>query len=319
MSTLKRIADVVGCSVSTVSRAMNNCHDVSDKTKERVIEVAKGLGYFERKKRIKTENRKKNEFNIAIICPEVESDYYAKYIVCFSKHLTKNNHRTLIYNYAFDSEEQERLVEMCRDACNIDGIICLGEANVANNYRNVPMAHYARQSDEHIAFLGDSTVGIGEAIRALGNKTGKSVLFVGEKKTRERETDFFTAAKNYSNIKSYRFISNERFEMAGNEAAEYVASLESLPSLIICAYDEIAYGLIDSLSKKGIRVPEDVSVVGINDIPSSKYCFGGVSSIAFCRDEACEKIVAQLLESIKSGAFESAVFTIPSRFIKRNT
>ena len=55
MSTLKRIADSVGCSISTVSRAMNNCRDVSDETKKRVSEVARALGYYERKKRIKTE------------------------------------------------------------------------------------------------------------------------------------------------------------------------------------------------------------------------------------------------------------------------
>lgn len=319
MSTLKKIASVAGCSMSTVSRALNNCHDVSTKTRERILEIAKDLGYFQRKKHIKKENRRKNEFNIAIICPELESYYYANLVVCFSKHLSKNNHRTIIYNYAFDNKEQDRLIEMCRDACNIDGIISLGQINNVVNYRGIAMVHYKRQSNEHIAFYINHASAIDEAIKALGNKKGQSVLFVGEKNTRERENDFFSAVKNYSNIKSYRFISNKRFEEAGKEAAKYVFSREKLPSLIICGYDEIAFGLIEELSKEGISVPKDVSVVGINDIPSAKYCFGGLSTIAFEIDEVCENVTKELVKTIKSGTSTAANFYIPSKFIKRNT
>ena len=319
MSTLKKIADVVGCSVATVSRAMNNCHDVSEQTRKRVIEVAKSLGYYERKKRIKIENRKKNEFNIAIICPEVESDYYASLIICFSRILSKDNHRTIIYNYAFDDKEQERLIEMCKDACNIDGIICLGKTKNNVNYRDVAMVRCAQQPGKYSMFSENNTGGIDEAIRSLGNKKGQSVLFVGEEKTGNRETDFFSVVKNYSNIKAKRFVSRERFERAGYEAAEYVASFEKLPSMIICAYDEIAYGLIEALSKKGISVPSDVSVIGINDIPSAKYCFGGLSSIAYELEDVCEKIVAELLENIKNGTSIHSAFSFPSKFIKRNT
>ena len=179
MSTLKKIAGVAGCSMSTVSRALNNCHDVSTETRERILEIAKDLGYFQRKKNIKKENRRKNEFNIAIICPELESDYYAKLVVCFSKHLSKNNHRTIIYNYAFDNKEQDRLIEMCRDACNIDGIISLGQINNAVNYRDIAIAHYTRQSNEHIAFCVNHAGAFDEEIKALGNKKGQSFLFVG--------------------------------------------------------------------------------------------------------------------------------------------
>lgn len=319
MSTLKKIASVAGCSMSTVSRALNNCHDVSTKTRERILEIAKDLGYFQRKKNIKKENRRKNEFNIAIICPEIESYYYARLIVCFSKHLSKNNHRTIIYNYAFDNKEQERLIEMCRDASNIDGIICLGQINNAVNYRNIALAHYARQLGEHITFYANHVNAIDEAIKALGNKKGQSVLFAGEKNTRHRENDFFSVIKNYSNIKPLRFISEQRFENAGYEVAKYVLSCEKLPSLVICAYDEIALGLIEELSKNGISVLKDVSIVGMNDIPCAKYCFGGLSTIAVDINEMCERVANELVENIKNGASTAVNFHIPSKFIKRNT
>ncbi len=319
MSTLKKIAGVAGCSMSTVSRALNNCHDVSTKTRERILEIAKDLGYFQRKKHIKKENRRKNEFNIAIICPELESYYYANLVVCFSKHLSKNNHRTIIYNYAFDNKEQDRLVEMCENAFNIDGIICLGQINNVVNYRKIAMMHTSTQSDGNIVIFDNNAIGLDEAISSLGNQKGKSVLFVGEKKTTLRERDFLSVVKNYSNIKSYRFISNKRFEEAGKEAAKYVLSCDKLPSLIICGYDEIAFGLIEELSKEGISVPKDVSVVGINDIPSAKYCFGGLSTIAFEIDEVCERVANELVKTIKSGTSTAANFYIPSKFIKRNT
>ena len=73
MSTLKKISEVAKCSISTVSRALNNCNDVSEETRENILRIANDLGYFQRKKQIKLENRKKNRFNIAILCPELES------------------------------------------------------------------------------------------------------------------------------------------------------------------------------------------------------------------------------------------------------
>ena len=50
MSTLKKISEVAKCSISTVSRALNNCNDVSEETRENILRIANDLGYFQRKK-----------------------------------------------------------------------------------------------------------------------------------------------------------------------------------------------------------------------------------------------------------------------------
>ncbi len=129
MSTLKNIAKIANCSVSTVSRAINNCHDVSEQTRTRILEIAKEQGYFQAKKHIKAENRKKNRFNIAIITPEIESSFYSGTLVHITKEISRLNARYVIYDYSFNEAELKKLLDMCQDEMNIDAVICLGTNN----------------------------------------------------------------------------------------------------------------------------------------------------------------------------------------------
>ena len=116
MSTLKKISEVANCSLSTVSKALNNCNDISEKTREKILTIAKDMGYFQKKKKIKLENRKKNKFNIAILCPEIESNYYSKMIIDISYELSKYNSDTVIYNYSFDNKRLHELLDTCHNA-----------------------------------------------------------------------------------------------------------------------------------------------------------------------------------------------------------
>lgn len=318
MSTLKRIADVAGCSVSTVSRALNNCHDVSIKTRKRILQIAKDLGYFQRKKHIKLENRRKNEFNIAIICPEIESTYYSIMIACLTKELAKHNCRTLIYNYAFDKYELDRLFDMCRDANNIDAIYSLERLKVVNNRDEIPIV-CGGENDMYSSVTFDFSKSVFECLEWLEKNEKTKLFFVGEEKTRARERTVIRQAKNFPNISVKTYISNERFENAGRDAAMFLLNKEELPTAIICAYDEIALGLIECLTKADIKVPEQISVIGINDIPCSAHCYGGLTTIGFDFDKICPTIVNDIIDNIKNATNKIYKYKIPNRFIIRNT
>ena len=88
-----------------------------------------------------------------------------------------------------------------------------------------------------------------------------------------------------------------------------------LPDGIVCAYDSVAIGLIYALKSRGISVPETVSVVGINDIPTAKYVFGGLTTVSV----GCESAVDALVDDILKTATKNRQYVFEPCLITRNT
>ena len=301
--------------MSTVSRALNNCHDVSAKTRENILEIAKDLGYFQRKKRIKRENRKKNEFNIALICPEIQSSYYSNIVLKISNELAKYNCRCVVYNFAFDRYERDRLFDICGNADNIDAIVCIDQAEPIEYFKETPIIVIEGDG----VFYNVIETGMKECFKSFKERCYSTVFFVGETFTKKRETVFADTAKIYPDIKTKKFVADSRFEEAGREAGAFFLKKEELPNAVVCAYDEIALGLIEFFNENNINVPSDVSVIGINDIPTAKYCFGGLSTISCELDSVCRTFVKDLVDDIKNGCVVARKYRVPSHFIRRNT
>lgn len=316
MSTLKNIAKIANCSVSTVSRAINNCLDVSEQTRARILEIAKEQGYFQAKKHIKAENRKKNHFNIAIISPEIESSYYSGTLVHITKEISRLNARSVIYDYSFDKPEIKKLLDMCQDEMDIDAIISLGANSDKSIRSNIPIIFPVKE-EGFSSVVFDVSNGIRSFFKKAEKNNLKSVCFIGEDLTKDRERVFMQISKDFPSIYHYSYCSPFRFEKAGHDGGEFLLNGE-LPDAVICAYDEIALGLIEQLAKSGVNAPNDIRVIGINDIPTSKYCFGGLSTIAFDIEKISE-VVRDLINGLKNDNYEVRQYVITSEYIKRNT
>ena len=316
MSTLKKISEVANCSLSTVSKALNNCNDISEKTREKILTIAKDMGYFQKKKKIKLENRKKNKFNIAILCPEIESNYYSKMIIDISYELSKYNSDTVIYNYSFDNNRLHELLDTCHNADDVDAIICLSKIVDYVLFDDMPVITFG-ENTYTTTFFYDVSAGLRAVFESLGKND--LIYIVSEDKTTSQEKEFSKISKDFTSITAKKFLSINRFEQAGYEAGEYFINNGILPNAVICAYDEIALGLIEYLSNQGIKIPEQVSVIGINDIPTAKYCFGGLTTISFDFKSIASVMIKDLIDDLKKQKKRICHYNVPSRLIKRNT
>ncbi len=316
MSTLRNIAKIANCSISTVSRAINNCLDVSEQTRARVLKIAKEQGYFQVKKHIKAENRKKNHFNVAIICPEIESSYYSETLVHITKEISRLNSRSVIYGYSFDKPEIKKLLDMCQDEMDIDAIICLDKNNDHSLRSNIPII-FTGGEEGLASVVFDVANGFRSIFEDAEKNNLKSICFIGEDLTKGREQTFMRVANDFPSLSCYNYRSMFRFEEAGHDGGRFLLQ-EELPDAVVCAYDEIALGLIEQLAKSGIKTPNDIRVIGINDIPTSKYCFGGLSTIAFDVEKISE-VVRDLINGLKNNNYEVRRYMITSEYIKRNT
>ena len=114
--------------------------------------------------------------------------------------------------------------------------------------------------------------------------------------------------------------SQKRLEEAGLDCVEQWIATDSLPTAILAAYDEMAIGVIRALHNHGLRVPQDVSVCGRNEIDSAPYLIPSLSSIRIPVDEICHHAVEILMKKIEHPYYflkEKMIF--PSELILRES
>jgi LacI family transcriptional regulator len=118
----------------------------------------------------------------------------------------------------------------------------------------------------------------------------------------------------------YVRMSNLRFEEAGEEIMREWLREGDMPTAVIAAYDYIAIGMIHTLQKEGSRVPEDIAVVGYDDIPRAPYLTPSLSSIGTPVEESCRMTVDLIMKKIDDHYYSSHEdVTLFARYVSRES
>lgn len=283
---LRELARLTGVSVSTVSKAFNDADDVSEKTKEYIFETAKKYGCFG--KYYKEKYYKKI---IAIICPELRSYYYTSFIDRLKALIEKNDGIVLISTDDFNSRKQAELIEYYASFLHVDGIFVHGYKGSAKQGYETPIIALSSSKDPSInTVYCDLEQPIQQAIFHLQDLNHRKIAFIGEDLTTGKEDHYHHAMKQYGlDIpEAYTFRSQYRFERAGEDGAEHLMKLANPPTAILCAYDYIAYGAISYLTRNGYHVPNDISIIGMDNNDSSRHMDPPLTSIDSGYDEICQ-------------------------------
>lgn len=280
--TMKELAALANVSLSTVSKAFHDADDISTETKEHIFEIAKKYGCYG--KYYKGKYQKKI---IAIICPELESAYYNTYVEKLQKPIKKNGGIALVSSYDFEGDTQEELLDYYISHLKVDGVFVLGMKVPLKRGYDVPVIALLTASQSIKDSISvDLAPPIQEALKYLNGLGHQNIVFAGESLTHSKEEQFMKASQNLSG--TYRVIrSTCRFEQAGEDCARQILALPNCPTAIVCAYDNIAVGLIRYLNSYGYNVPEDFSVIGMDNILASQYMEHPLTSIDSNPDEVC--------------------------------
>ena len=308
---LKRVAEIANVSVSTASKALKNSFDVSEETRRRVIAAAEECGYFGEKKRVSSSNKKSSELTIAVVCPEVISPFYSAIIESITSAANKLSYNVVIYNASFDKARCEKILASCFKNRSTDAVINLSShgANIEN--KTTPHICFSKDLANASALIADYT----EGYRLIKKERPewKRVCFASESLTASKAQNFVKVFPDATVL-----VGDGRFEDAGRSVAERLIG-RPLPDAIVCAYDEIAFGLIDALNKNGISVPKDIEVVGTNDVATSKWAFGGVSTLCYNLGEIFDEILLDITEDLKNKSIKKRKYQAVPKFIKRGT
>ncbi len=276
--TLIDVARAAGVHASTASRALNpETRDVvSDPTVKRVLAAAKALGY--RPNPLARGLRTDRTFTVGIVVPDLETPLFPPLVRGAEAVLGGEGYTLLIGNTDNDREHTEAVVGTLVER-RVDGLILATaeldsalETAVQSEGTPIVLVNRETKADSVPAIVGDDRVGIGMAVDHLLGLGHEQIGHVAG--PLRVSTGAGRAQAFRDHIAGLGLDAVEKVEAAdwfqmepGAEAAS--ALMERHPELtaIVAANDLLALGTLRALHEAGVRVPEDVSVTGYNDMP----------------------------------------------------
>lgn len=275
--TLKDIAERAGVTVNSVSRALRGHKSISEPTKERVRAIAKELGYIPDAQARLMRGAKLRV--IAVVYDNIVNPYYAIMNNHLNNELTKANYRPMVF---FESSQDGSLsLEVAREiiSMRIVGVITylVPSKEVIELFEdhNVPIVLLGRTGDA----LGIDSVASNDyrggklAGYKLSDLGGKNFAYIGVTRklniNNERLNGFLKALKNNDVIvPEANIILNEKQQTTRQLMDTLDVQKKKIDS-IFCFNDQIAYEVIGYLSEKGIKVPEDINIIGFDNLQSA--------------------------------------------------
>jgi len=291
---MTELAKRAGVSVSTVSKAFSGSREISKEKREHIFKVAKATGCYDK--------YCKDVYNgtvIAVICPEYKSGIYSQQLSILESKIKEKNAIMIVGSTEFEEKREEELLTFFSEHSKVDGIISLTQTKSKKKI-SVPVVTLGN-SDIYDCVLVSEENAVYEAIALLKNNGHKDIAFIGEPRTTARCKNFETAMKkNRLAVKKEYIVQDEfRFEQAGYNAMNKLLELEKRPTAVIAAYDNIAIGAAKSILEHGLKVPDDISLIGSDNNLGITYLDVPLTSITAYNEDLCDIIVELLFERIK--------------------
>lgn len=302
MATIEDVARDAGVSVATVSRVLNNSESVQPKTAAKVRKSIDSLAYVPN---MSARNLRRNETRIILILtPNFTNPYYSQVLSGICDVSRDLGYSTLIYNSYDSIALNEKLVNELFHANRADGMITLAcnmDDTWLKKYRNryaivqcseyvegIDMPHIsvdnreaAREVVSHLISLGHCRIGI---ISSTNKYMSSAMRLRGYFEAMEQaglrcdSTLIACADPDYS------------FE-SGKKAAEKLLSLPESPTAIFCVSDILALGVITQAQTMGLKVPEDLSVAGFDDVDYTTMFHPMLTTVAVpCYELGCKSM-----------------------------
>lgn len=293
MATLKDIAVLAGVNTSTVSKALRGSNDIKAETCTRIRALADELGYVYRQPKPAA-----SAATVGLVFPELCSQYYNDIQKAFRRRMLEKGLRTLVALTEFNpGRELEAIEAFIGD--QVGAICCLSEnTNHLNQIRalveraDIPFLLIC--PEENIDFCDSISInhnaGASLAVGHLIELGHRKIAYIGEPNTRPREASFLCTMREHGLEVPPEYIVSqpERYEQSGYLGMKRLLSLADLPTAVFAAYDNIAYGAMRAIHEAGLRIPEDISLTGIDANTTSQYTCPALASVDSATDDIGE-------------------------------
>lgn len=321
MATIKEVAMVAGVSVATVSRVMNQNGYVHEDTRRKVEDAIRELNYtpnevarslFKRKSKL-----------IGLLLPDITNPYFPQLARGVEDQMQANDYR-LIFGNSDESRQKEMDYIQTFIQNNVVGVISSTNDPDADIYAglNIPVVFLDRTSDDRPSVFADGREGGRIAAREIVRRGSKQITVLqGPTHVRPARDRFEGAVEILEelNIPHEVFLTTS-FSLT--EAEDWSKELfYKYPDTdgVIASNDIVASAVLQEAHRLGKRVPEDVQIIGFDDIPLSKLFVPSLSTIHQPAYEMGREAANLLIQLIEGQHVERKSIQYSVKFIERQT
>ncbi len=287
-TTIKDVAKKMGVSVSTISRAFNDKYDIKKETRDRILKMAKEMGYSPNP--IARKLTQKRSYNIGFVVPEFVNSFFPEVIIGAQEVLLEEGYQVLIMQSDLSWETERKNVKTLVDNM-VDGLIVSLTSEEKNNtyYKELisskmPIVFFNRVVDELSAskvlfddfkwsfFATEHLIvqGFIDIIHITGTKSLSLT---------KNRINGFEAAHRKHKLKVGEVIYTGFTTEDGERIAESLIEREVLPKAIFAANDALAIGAMHVFKKNGYQIPGDIAIVGFSESRLAEHISPPLTSV----------------------------------------
>ena len=328
-STVHDLAEHAGVSAMTVSRALSGNGYVAKSTREKVLAAAEVLGYVPN---ISAKVLKRTRTNVlGMLVTELRSPHIAQVISAVSAATQRAGQDLFICLTAADPTGQSPMAIKHLMSGICDGLIMalpkMPQATLEMIERSglpAVLLDYAKGSTQMAVVRGDNYDSSRAAVEHLLGLGHRRIAFLAGSgftgQSPERERGYADALRDAGiDIDPTLIAQGEFHQGCGFERSMALLALPRPPTAVFAANDEMALGVMDAARASGLRVPDDLSIIGFDDIPTASLMQPGLTTIRQATDDIADAAVRTLMRQIDTRTMSSERIEFPSRLIVRGS
>jgi DNA-binding LacI/PurR family transcriptional regulator len=306
MVTIYDIARVAGVGKSTVANALTGKGTVNEETRQRILRLAREMGY--RPNLVARNLSQHKTLTIALILPTLVNPFYPEVVEAVENIVRQHDYQTLIcnthYDFALAREQMDRLISRW-----IDGYIIMGTSMELNDIiryvkQGLPIVLCDWQENECAPGIAQVSVDFYRAgqlaaqhLLELGHRNIAIIVDQPWQALRLEGFQSMMLAAGIPVAGEMIELGNSTFE-SGYAAAKKLLAHPVLPTAIFAANDLMAFGAMEAALEKGLHVPRDISIIGLDDIAISAHLRPPLTTVALPKTELAKEASELLLGQI---------------------
>ena len=322
-ATIRDVARRAQVSVASVSRVLNRLDNVSKETRARVTDAVRELGYVPHAGARSLSLARTNA--IGVVLPDFHGEFFSEIVRGMDREASRRGYMLLLSNVHAGSEQSANAMRAMRG--RVDGLIVLaphlsedelvdalpaGTPAVLINTRDVVGAYPAVRLDNPAGARA-----VAKHLVALGRKRIVHIAgAVGNIEAQERADAFRSALETLDGL-SVEIVQGDFSEQSGEAAIEALLKSRHEFDAVFAANDMMAIGALQALRQAGIKVPEDVAVVGFDDVPLARHL--GLTTVRVRIAELGERALDRLVSMLAGSDDNEQELHLPKLVIRSTT
>lgn len=324
-TTIQDVASAAGVSVSTVSRVLNQRVDVALQTRERVLTVIDQMGYTSdlAARSLRTRNNRL----IGLVVPDIGFPYSIEIMKGINRAISESEYDLLVYT-AGDVKKtgtaahEQKYVSLLNNSIT-DGVIIV--ASAAKSFiTNAPIVAV----DPHLidpdypSVQGTNYKGAREAMDYLIGLGHRRIAFIGGRpdvgSSDSRERGYRKALEKQGiEFDPSLFRPGDFTKESGYEQTKVLMQMADPPTAIFAANDQTAMGVWPAAEELGLRIPDDISVIGFDNIQEAEFL--GLTTVNQNLQEMGYVATTMLLKLVNDEPVDAKTYQMPTKLIIRNS